>query len=70
MNLGFLEDADGDKSSKRLAGIGSFLAMLIIAGLAVILNRQGMDALLWPFAVFGGACLGVTVLEPAKKNNP
>lgn len=63
MNLGFLNDADGDKSSKRLAGIGSLVAMLIIAGLAIALNRQGMEALLWPFAVYGGACLGVTVLE-------
>lgn len=63
MDLKAYQDSNGDTSSKRIVGFACFIAMSAVATIAVINGKPGMDALLWPFAVYGGACLGVTVFE-------
>ena len=61
-----LKDAAGKVSSKRIAGYIGLFVMVVVSGWAVFKDPAVVSQIMWPWAVFVGAVLGVTVLEKRK----
>jgi hypothetical protein len=59
---GFLEDKEGNRSSKRLAGFVTLAGLFAV--LAVVAIQGGdMSQFAWPLVTLAGALFGVGVLE-------
>ena len=61
-----LKDAKDKLSSKRVAGYIGLFVMVVVSGWAVFKDPAVVSQIMWPWAVFVGAVLGVTVLEKRK----
>jgi len=62
MAYGFLEDTNGNKSSKRL---GAFIGLgcAMVAAILGAVFRCEVAGVVYAFLTFAGGCLGIGVLE-------
>ena len=58
-----VQDVNGKKSSKRIAGFYCLIVFSVISVIAVIQAPETITSLAWPWAITAGALFGVTVLE-------
>ena len=61
-----LLDIDGNLSSKRTAAFTALVVVCFVAGYAIVKDPSQAGNILWPLAIFGSACLGVTIGERKK----
>ena len=59
---GFLQDSNGNKSSKRLAGFISLAALFVVVGISAWKGAD-MTAWAWPLVGLVGALFGAGVAE-------
>ncbi len=58
-----LNDANGHKSSKRVAGFAALMILAFISIYALIKDPSTISIIVWPWTVISGGLLGVSVLE-------
>lgn len=59
----FLQDNNGNFSSKRIAGFAGMAGLIFIAVVAVTKDPELAYNVMWPIATVTGACFSVTVME-------
>ena len=58
-----LKGANGQTSSKRVAGFSGLAVMAAISIYAIIKDPSLVGNIIWPWAIMVGAMFGATVLE-------